>query len=101
VYLSSVSNRLGEQTRRLTVVATIFLPLTFLTGFFGMNFAVLVSAISTRQAFAAGVAAMVASVVAVFVVSRRLTARVSPLPSGDGGRRAPLRPLIRRRRQSG
>jgi magnesium transporter len=33
------------------VVATIFLPLTFLTGFFGMNFAWLVGRIDTEAAF--------------------------------------------------
>jgi magnesium transporter len=96
VYLSSVSNRLGEQSRRLTVVATIFLPLTFLTGFFGMNFAVLVTAISTPQALAAGLIAMAVSVVLVVVVSRRLTARVTPIPVSREGRRLTVRMPVRR-----
>jgi magnesium transporter len=38
VYLSTVSNRLNETMKRLTIVATIFMPLTFIVGFFGMNF---------------------------------------------------------------
>lgn len=41
VHLSAVSNRLNEIMKRLTVVATIFMPLAFITGFFGMNFTVL------------------------------------------------------------
>jgi len=37
-YLSQVSNNLNEVMRRLTVITTIGMPLTVLTGFFGMNF---------------------------------------------------------------
>jgi magnesium transporter len=36
--LATISNRLNEVMRRLTIIATIFMPLTFITGFFGMNF---------------------------------------------------------------
>ena len=38
VYLSSVSNRLNDTMRVLTLIATIFIPLTFVTGLYGMNF---------------------------------------------------------------
>lgn len=38
LYLSSVSNRLNETMRVLTVIATIFIPLTFIVGVYGMNF---------------------------------------------------------------
>jgi magnesium transporter len=58
VYLSTVSNRLNLRITRLTVFATLFLPLTFLTGFFGMNFAWLVAHIApawTFWVFAVGV----------------------------------------------
>ena len=37
-YLAGISNRLGQVMKQLTVIATIFMPLSFLTGFFGMNF---------------------------------------------------------------
>jgi magnesium transporter len=38
IYLSSVSNKLNETMKVLTVIATIFMPLTFLAGLYGMNF---------------------------------------------------------------
>lgn len=40
VYLSSVSNRLNETMKVLTVIATLFMPLTFIVGLYGMNFSV-------------------------------------------------------------
>ncbi len=45
--------RLNETIYRLTVVATIFLPLTFITGFFGMNFGWMVDHITSPLAFVA------------------------------------------------
>ncbi len=38
VYLSSVSNRLNEIMKILTIFTTIFIPLTFIAGVYGMNF---------------------------------------------------------------
>jgi len=37
-YLSQVSNEMNRVMQRLAVVATVFLPITFITGVFGMNF---------------------------------------------------------------
>jgi len=38
IYLSSVSHRLNEIMKVLTIIATIFIPLTFIAGIYGMNF---------------------------------------------------------------
>ncbi|HUV14249.1 MAG TPA: magnesium/cobalt transporter CorA [Acidobacteriota bacterium] len=38
VYLSSISNRMNEVMKVLTIIATIFIPLTFVAGIYGMNF---------------------------------------------------------------
>lgn len=37
IYLSSISNRMNDVMKRLTVVATIFMPITAITSFYGMN----------------------------------------------------------------
>lgn len=41
VYLSALNTKMGNVNKALTVIATIFLPLTFITGIYGMNFDVL------------------------------------------------------------
>ncbi|ADN02277.1 magnesium/cobalt transporter CorA [Spirochaeta thermophila] len=38
LYLSSVSNRMNEVMKVLTIIATLFMPLTFIAGIYGMNF---------------------------------------------------------------
>ncbi|MBU1190514.1 MAG: magnesium/cobalt transporter CorA [Gammaproteobacteria bacterium] len=38
VYMSSISNRTNDVMRVLTIIATIFIPLTFIVGVYGMNF---------------------------------------------------------------
>lgn len=38
IYLSSLSNRLNEVIKVLTIIATVFMPLTFIVGIYGMNF---------------------------------------------------------------
>ncbi|HQE97347.1 MAG TPA: CorA family divalent cation transporter, partial [Methanothrix sp.] len=37
-YLSSLSNKLNEVIKLLTIISTIFIPLTFVAGVYGMNF---------------------------------------------------------------
>ncbi len=41
VYLSSVSNKMNEIMKFLTIIGTIFIPLTFIAGIYGMNFRVM------------------------------------------------------------
>jgi magnesium transporter len=71
VYLSTVSNRLNMTVKALTVVASLFLPLTFLTGFFGMNFGWLVSRIGTGYAFIIGITIMAISILTQLFFFRR------------------------------
>ena len=66
VYLSSVANRRDQVVKQLTVLATIFLPITFLTGFFGQNFGYMVTdLIGSREAFVVGTLIQVATVAAI------------------------------------
>lgn len=37
-YLSAINNRMNDIMKTLTVITTLFMPITFITGFFGMNF---------------------------------------------------------------
>jgi magnesium transporter len=39
IYMSSISNKMNEVMKVLTIIATIFIPLTFIAGIYGMNFA--------------------------------------------------------------
>ncbi|HFS67411.1 MAG TPA: hypothetical protein ENK67_04290 [Flavobacteriia bacterium] len=38
LYLSGISNKMNEVMKRLTVISTIFIPITFISGLYGMNF---------------------------------------------------------------
>jgi magnesium transporter len=71
-YLSVVSNRLNQITKQLTVMATIFLPLSFVVGFFGQNFRWLVANIQSPGAFfALGIGSLAFSVAALLLWFRR------------------------------
>jgi magnesium transporter len=65
-HLSQANNRLTQVTARLTLAATIFLPLNFVAGFFGMNLEILPSHVAIPLVLAA----MVGTPVAMFVFFR-------------------------------
>ncbi|MGD2147818.1 MAG: magnesium/cobalt transporter CorA [Anaerolineae bacterium] len=73
-YLSVVNNRMNEVMKVLTVITTLFMPLSFLAGFFGMNFfqpVVPLEEWTGRTAFALMLAAMIVSPIAMAVWMRR------------------------------
>jgi len=71
-YLSVTSNRLNEISKQLTVVATIFLPLSFVVGFFGQNFGWMVRNIRSAEDFwLIGGGSMVVSVLVLVIWLRR------------------------------
>jgi magnesium transporter len=71
-HLSTVSNRLNVVMKQLTIIATIFLPLSFLTGFFGQNFGYLVRNITSGWTFwIVGVGVDIVAAVALVYVFRR------------------------------
>ena len=72
LYLSTVSNRQNDVMKQLTVIATIFLPLSFITGFFGQNFGFMITHISHEWAFwVLGVGSMLATCAGLLVFFRR------------------------------
>ncbi len=72
VYLSTVSNRLNKTTTTLAVIASVFLPLSFLTGFYGMNFSYLTSVLEVPYwVFWVGIATMVISILFQLYLFRR------------------------------
>jgi magnesium transporter len=72
VYLSTVSNRLNDVVKRLTVIATIFLPLTFIAGFFGQNFGWMVDRIGGLPAFVGlGIGTQLLALAALLTIFRK------------------------------
>jgi magnesium transporter len=70
LYLSSLSHKMNETMRVLTVIGTIFLPLTFLVGVYGMNFDVMPE-LHQPWAYPALWGVMIALVMGMLVYFRR------------------------------
>ena len=70
VYLSAQSNRMNQVMKQLTIVATIFMPLTLITGIYGMNFRYFPE-LSWRFAYPGVLGAMLLIAVSMLLYFRR------------------------------
>jgi magnesium transporter len=71
IHLASQSHRQNEVSKQLTIIATIFLPLTYITGFFGQNFGWMVNNVVSPQIFwGLGVGSQVLTVIILFAYFR-------------------------------
>jgi magnesium transporter len=75
-YLSVVNNRMNEVMKTLTIITTIFMPISFLTGFFGMNFFEPVAGLvgwTSGQAFTVALGIFILLPTGMFLWMRRRT----------------------------
>jgi magnesium transporter len=70
IYLSSVSNKMNEVMKVLTIITTIFVPVTFIAGVYGMNFDNMPE-LHTRWAYAAVWAVMISMMISLVIYFRR------------------------------
>jgi len=72
VFLSTSSNRMNEIVKQLTIIATIFFPLSYIAGFWGQNFGFMVDHVGSTAAFLlGGVLLQLATAIFLFVYFRR------------------------------
>ncbi len=71
-YVAQLANRQNDVMKQLTIMATIFLPLTYLTGFFGQNFGWLVNSIgSWEEFFGIGIGTEAVAVIFLLLMFKR------------------------------
>jgi magnesium transporter len=71
-YTAQLANRQNDVMKQLTIMATIFLPLTYLTGFFGQNFGWLVNSVgSWEEFFGIGVGTEAVAVIFLLLMFKR------------------------------
>ena len=71
-YVAQMANRQNDVMKQLTIVATIFLPLTYLTGFFGQNFGWLVNSVgSWEEFFGIGIGTEAVAVIFLLLLFKR------------------------------
>jgi magnesium transporter len=70
LYQSSISNKMNEAMKVLTIIATIFIPPTFVAGVYGMNFEN-IPELHTKSGYFVVIGVIVISIVAMLIYFRK------------------------------